>query len=85
MTVTAKNAYSNTAAGYRGRIHFTASDPAATLPADYRFTAADAGVHKLSYTLVPALVLRTPGSQTVRARDTVTSTITGVLSGILVS
>ena len=84
MTVTAKDAYGNTAAGYGGWIHLTASDPAATLPADYCFAAADAGVHKLSYTLVPALVLRTPGSQTVRGRDAVTATITGVLSGILI-
>jgi hypothetical protein len=68
-----------------GRVHFTTSDPPPSVPADYTFTAADNGVHKFSYTLVPALVLRTHGSQTVRARDTVTSTITGVQSGILVN
>ena len=55
------------------------------MPADYTFTAADNGVHKFRYTVVPTLVLRTHGSQTVRARDTVTSTITGVQSAILVN
>jgi hypothetical protein len=85
VTVTAKDAYGNTATGYRGRIHFSTSDSKASVPADYTFTAADNGVHKFSYSLSPALVLRTHGSQTVRARDTVTSTITGVQSGILVN
>jgi hypothetical protein len=84
VTVTAKDAYGNTATGYRGRIHFTASDSKAALPADYTFPAADKGVHAFSYALSPALVLKTAGSQTVRARDTVTTTITGVQSGILV-
>ena len=84
VTVRAKDAYGNTATGYRGRIHVTTSDPAASVPADYTFTAADKGVHTLSYALSPALVLRTAGSQNVRARDTVTSTITGVQTGIVV-
>lgn len=34
VTVTANDAYGNTAAGYRGRIHLTASDPKASAPAD---------------------------------------------------
>lgn len=42
-------------------IHFSSSDPAATLPSNYYFTASDAGSH----TFTNAFVLATPGSQTV--------------------
>ena len=77
FTVKALDAYGNVATGYTGTIHFTSSDPAATLPADYTFTAADAGAHKFPNTLSPGLTLRTPGSQWVRATDTATASITG--------
>jgi len=81
VTVTAKDAYGNTVTGYVGTIHFTSSDSAATLPADYTFTGADAGVHVFA----TALTLQTAGTQWVRATDTVTATITGVQNGIAVS
>jgi alpha-tubulin suppressor-like RCC1 family protein len=81
VTVTAKDAYGNTATGYRGTIHFTSSDPAAVLPAIYTFTGGDAGVHKFPF----ALTLKTAGTQWVRATDTFSATITGVQSGIVVS
>jgi len=42
-------------------IHFTSSDPAATLPGNYYFTASDAGSH----TFTNAFLLATPGSQTI--------------------
>ncbi len=77
VTVTARDAYGNAAVGYRGAIHFTSSDTAATLPADYTFTAADAGVHKFPNTLIPGLTLKTAGSQWVRATDKTTASITG--------
>ena len=77
FTVKALDAYGNVATGYTGTIHITSSDQAATLPADYTFTAADKGVHTFPNTLVPGLTLRTPGSQWVRATDTATASITG--------
>ena len=43
------------------RVHFTSSDPAALLPGDYYFTAADAGSHSWTN----GFVLRTPGNQTI--------------------
>lgn len=43
------------------RIHFTSSDPAAVLPADYYFTQADAGSHTWSN----GFTLATPGDQTI--------------------
>jgi hypothetical protein len=79
VTVAAKDAYGNTDSGYHGTVHFTSSDPAAGLPADYTFIGADAGVHTFSVTL------NTAGSQGIRATDTVTATITGAKYGIVVT
>ena len=70
-TVTAKDAFGNTATGYLGTVHFTSSDSQASLPADYAFTSGDAGVKTFSVTL------KTAGNQTVAATDTVTPSITG--------
>jgi hypothetical protein len=63
FTVRAYDLYGNTATGYTGTVHFTSSDAAAQLPADYTFTAADAGVHTFAATLVTA------GSQSLGALD----------------
>ena len=79
VTVTAKDAHGNTATGYRGKVHFTSSDPAAVLPADYTFTAADAGTHTFSVTL------KTAGARSVTATDTATASITGSQSAIVVN
>src|SRR5215471_5871860 len=65
------DAYGNTATGYRGTVHFTSSDSAAVLPANYTFTSSDQGVHVFNVTL------QTSGSQTITATDTGTSSITG--------
>ena len=56
---------------YRGTLHFTSNDGQAGLPANYTFTAADAGVHSFTVTL------KTAGSRSVTATDTVTGTING--------
>jgi hypothetical protein len=73
VTVTAQDAFNNTASGYTGTVSFTSSDPGATLPAGYTFTAGDNGVHTFSggATLIHA------GGQTVTATDTGTSSVTG--------
>ncbi|HET6879955.1 MAG TPA: FG-GAP-like repeat-containing protein [Pirellulales bacterium] len=73
VTVTALDPYNNTASGYAGTVHFTSSDGQASLPANYAFTASDAGVH----TFTNAVALKTAGNQTVIATDTTTSSITG--------
>jgi hypothetical protein len=78
-TVTAKDASGRTATDYRGTVHFTSSDPQAVQPADYTFTAADAGVHSFSVTL------KTAGTQSITATDVAPSSITGTQSGITVS
>ncbi len=79
VTVTAFDAFGNTATGYTGTVHFTSSDIQAVLPANYTFTGGDAGVHVFSVTL------KTAGSQSITATDTVTGTITGTQSGITVN
>jgi hypothetical protein len=45
FTVASRTANGAPVASYRGTIHFSSSDPQAILPADYTFTAADAGQH----------------------------------------
>jgi hypothetical protein len=72
LTVTAVDAYSNTATGYRGTVHFTDSVGGATLPANYTFTATDKGVHTFT-----GLKLKTKGWQTITVTDTLNSSILG--------
>ena len=79
FTVTALDAANNTATGYLGTVHFTSTDVAAVLPADYTFVAVDAGVKLRSATLA------TNGNQTITATDTVTASITGTSNIIAVS
>src|SRR5207248_1340070 len=78
VAVTAQDSFGNTAPGYTGTVHFTSSDAQAVLPADYTFTAADAGTHTFSITLKKA------GTQSITATDTATSSITGAQTGIQV-
>jgi hypothetical protein len=79
VTVTAFGISGNVAIGYRGTVHFTSSDTHATLPADYTFTAADAGKHIFSATL------KTAGTWAIRASDAAHPSITGLESGIAVA
>ena len=54
FTLTARDAFGNLATGYTGTVHFTSSDGIASLPANYTFTSADAGVHTFNATLKTA-------------------------------
>src|SRR5206468_2616839 len=56
---------------YAGTAHFTSTDAAAQLPADYTFQAGDRGVHKFLVTF------NTSGKQTVTATDVTIATLTG--------
>ncbi len=66
LAVIAQDAYNNTATGYAGTLHFTSSDAAAVLPANATLTN---GVGTFSVTL------KTAGSQTLSATDTVTGSL----------
>jgi uncharacterized repeat protein (TIGR03803 family) len=78
LTLTVEDAYGNVVTGYTGTVHFRSSDSMATLPADYTFTAADAGRH----TFVNKAILRKRGKQTITVTDTLNSAlaITGSIS-----
>src|SRR5205085_2165196 len=80
-TVTAKDAFGNVATGYLGTIHFTSTDGQAVVPADYTFVAGDTGAH----TFTNAVTLKTAGSQTITATDTVSGTITGTSPSVTVA
>jgi hypothetical protein len=79
-TVTALDPYGNTATGYTGAVRFTSSDSRAVLPAFYRFTAGNAGVHTFT-----GLVLKTAAAQSLTVTDTARTTVTGRQTGIQVS
>ena len=70
FTVTIQNADGTTDTGYTGTVQFTSSDPQAVLPANYTFTAADAGVYTFTTTL------KTAGTQSITATDTANSLVT---------
>ena len=79
ITLTVRDAFNNVATGYRGTVHFTSSDPQAALPANYAFTAADAGSHVFGVTL------KTAGAQSVAVSDTATATLTATSTPAVVS
>ena len=72
LTLTVEDAYGNVVTGYVGTVHFTSSDSTATLPANYTFTAADAGVH----TFTNAAILKKKGTDTLTVTDLVNSALT---------
>ena len=70
-TVTAEDALGNVATGYTGTVHFTSTDVQAGLPADYTFTAADAG----------STPSRSPSRRRASIWTSVTDTASPALSG----
>ena len=65
MRLIVESSVTNIALGdYLGTIHLTSSDGLAVLPADYTFTAADAGIHSFQVTL------NTQGTQKITITDT---------------
>jgi len=71
FTVTALDVSGNPVPGYTGTLHFSSSDAQVNLPADYIFTAADAGSHTFNLTLWSA------GTVSIQAADATTPSITG--------
>ena len=72
-TVTARDAFGNTAAGYAGTVEFSGTDGGAVLPGN---ATLHSGTGTFGFTLA------TPGGQTVSATDTVSSSVTGI-SGVV--
>jgi hypothetical protein len=71
VLVVALDANNRPVAGYTGTVHFTSSDTAAGLPADYMFTAADRGVKAFTVSFATA------GKQTLTVTDMSSSSLTG--------
>ncbi len=74
VTVTAEDAFGNTAADYRGTVQIGSSDTAAAIPPNSTLMA---GVGVFTVTL------KSPGSQTITATDTTASSLTGTSNGIV--
>jgi hypothetical protein len=74
VTVTALDAANNVGTGYTSTVHFSSTDVQAGLPANYTFTAADAGVHTF------AVTLKSAGSKWISVAE-VGSASTGGLTG----
>ena len=64
VAVVTLDRYGNRAAGYRGTIHLSSTDPAADLPGAYTMSADDAGVH-----VFDGIRYHTPGFQKINASD----------------
>ncbi|HET7722142.1 MAG TPA: hypothetical protein VFK43_19390, partial [Acidimicrobiales bacterium] len=81
LRIRARNANGDIDAGYRGTVRITSNDPAATLPADYTFTATDAGEH----TFTGGVTYLTPGNRAVAVADTARPTLRGDSGSTLVT
>ncbi len=76
IAILVQNDISEAVTNYTGTVHFASTDPLATLPADYAFSTSDLGQHSFG----SALTLRTIGTQTITATDTVSHSILGSIS-----
>ncbi|MFO0746962.1 MAG: FG-GAP-like repeat-containing protein [Myxococcota bacterium] len=85
LTAEAQDQFGNRATGYRGTVHFTADSGAGTFPADYTFTAADAGIHDFNAASNQQSALQKTGTRTIAVADTLTATINGTSPGIVIS
>ncbi|HVE88026.1 MAG TPA: hypothetical protein VND93_34450, partial [Myxococcales bacterium] len=80
VTVGAVDPFGNRATGYLGTVRFSSDDAAATLPANYAFTAGDQGRH----TFTGGVKLQTVGTHQITVTDTVTGSVTGQQANIVV-
>ncbi len=80
VTVQTHDSAGASLSSYLGTIHFSSTDPSATLPADYTFTGADAGVHTFT-----GVVLNSAGIESISATGTVNVGFKGTSSAITVT
>ena len=76
VSITARDAYGNTATTYSGMVHLSSTDGSATLPADATLTNGT-GTRPVTF--------GTAGNQTVSATDTASATVTGTSGTVMVS
>ncbi|HTA56525.1 MAG TPA: Ig-like domain-containing protein, partial [Candidatus Baltobacteraceae bacterium] len=75
VTIFAEDQFNTVVPGYTGTVHFTSTDPLAILPANSTLTNGSGNFQ---------VTLKTIGSQTYTATDTVTSSITGTSNPVTV-
>jgi hypothetical protein len=75
LTVTAKDAAGHTIPSFVGTVHFTSTDPNATLPSDYTYQGGDGGSHSFA----SSTVLRLAGIQAISVRETQQTNIAGTI------
>jgi hypothetical protein len=83
LTVTAKDAFSNTKTNYTGTVSFSTTDSKSTvanggLPGSYTFVTSDSGAHTFTFTL------NTAGTQTIAVTDS-SAGVSTTSSGITVN
>lgn len=71
LIVEAEDAFNNLESAYAGTVHFASSDPQAVLPADTGLSSGESAF---------AATLKTAGTQSISARDTINTGVTGNLS-----
>ena len=79
VTVRLRDVCGNVDGGYRGRIRFTSTDPAAVLPADYTFTGFEKGAMTFK------VKLNTAGTHSVQVQDLDNGAVLGAQTGIVVT
>ncbi|QRN99607.1 lamin tail domain-containing protein [Archangium violaceum] len=77
LEVSAIDAFGNAVTDYTGTLHFSSDDGADTLPADYTFTAADAGRHAFTNGIV---LRKAGGARKVTVADKANAALTASLS-----
>ena len=75
FTITAEDVQGQVTPNYAGTVHFTSSDPQATLPANVDFAGSNGQVSVAA----GSLIFRTDGSDTLTATDTSDSSITSTV------
>ena len=71
LTIEVQDVHGHVATGYRGTISFSSSDPAASLPGNYTFTSADAGIKTFEITF------NTTGDNNITVSDTAQTALAG--------
>jgi FG-GAP-like repeat/FG-GAP repeat len=79
FSVTVKDAAGDILKGYTGTLLFSSTDVQAGLPANYKFTAADAGTHIFSATF------KTSGVQSINFHDSAIPTLSGTTGNTTVA
>lgn len=74
FTATVFDSFSNVATNYTGTLHFAVTDPNAVVPADFAFSAGDAGTR--SFSVTP----KTAGNVSLVASDLASAGVSGAVS-----